>query len=50
VTAVFVSLLVLVALIVGLRALLRRVRAHHDELIAEHWRRNGKEWRRPNDW
>ncbi len=44
VTAVLVVVLVLLLLLQGLGVLLLRVRADHDAKIAEHWRRNGREW------
>jgi hypothetical protein len=41
------ALLVILAMLLllqGLGVLLLRVRADHDAKIAEHWRRNGREW------
>ena len=46
---VLVELAVLLVLVIGLSWLLRRVREDHDELVVEHWRRNGRD-RRPWGW
>ena len=41
--------LVLLLVLQGLGVWLVRVRADQDSRIAEHWRRNGREWQR-KDW
>lgn len=48
-TAVLALMLALLGLVFGMTLLLRHVRADQDAKIAEHWRRNGREWR-PKDW
>lgn len=47
--ALLLVALVILVLLLGLTLLLRYVRADQDAKIAEHWRRNGREWR-SKDW
>lgn len=42
--AVLVVVLVLLLVLQGMAVLLVRIRADQDAKIAEHWRRNGREW------
>lgn len=42
--ALLVVTVVVLALLAGLTRLLRFVRSDQDARIAEHWRRNGREW------
>jgi uncharacterized membrane protein YqiK len=46
---VFIEIAVSLVLIAGVLWWLQRVREDHDELIVEHWRRNGRD-RQPWGW